>query len=324
MDVERGVAPDAPAPFPIHAALTERLLATPAAQHDADVAHALAVCAGFSYADLKTMLLMAARVGLGRANGVRVAQVVDAMYVFSTAYLLQSACGRVVVLVYRGTELANVGNWLADVDVGDETLSVGGEPSRVHAGFHRNLRATRAAVLEQLALAAAGRSLADPDARVDHPLEALYVAGHSLGGAMAALFALTLAADAPCAGALRAVYTYGQPLVVGGPLTGSAGGVSGRLFRHVRARDPIPALPLASWGRLVHCGIEIRETADGWAPSPEVTAQMSGWWGAWRSLSALFAGEKRRRALRYALTEHGPHKYIAGLRPPGRVSEFGD
>ena len=323
MDVERGVAADVPAPFPIHADLTERLRSTPP-RRDAAVAHALAVCAGFSYADLKTMLLMAARVGLGRANGVRVSQVVDAMYVFSTAYLLQSACGRVVVLVYRGTELANVGNWLADVDVGDEALQVAGEPLRVHAGFHRNLRATRAGVLEQLALAAAGRSLADPDARVDHPLETLYVAGHSLGGAMAALFALTLAADAPFAGALRAVYTYGQPLVVGGPLPGPAAGVAERVFRHVRARDPIPALPLASWGALKHYGVEFRESADGWLPSQEATTQLSGWWGAWRAMSALFAGEKRRRALRYALTEHGPHKYIAGLRPAGRVTEFGD
>ena len=324
MELERGTAAEVRAPFPIHDGLIEHLCAAPAASRDPIIAHALSVCAGFSYADLETMLMMAARIGLGRVHAVRVAQVVDAMYVFSTAYLLQSDCGRVVVLVYRGTELANVGNWLADVDVGDETLRIGDAQIRVHAGFHRNLRATRAGVLDALSLALAGRSLADPDRAVAHPLEALYVAGHSLGGAMAALFALTLGTERSVAERLRAVYTYGQPLVVGGPLPDALQGAAALLARHVRARDPIPALPLASWGRLEHYGVEYRETGDDWIATDTATTQMTGLWGAWRSMSALFAGEKRRRALRYALTEHGPHKYIAGLRPAGRVTEFGD
>lgn len=53
------------------------------------------------------------------------------------------------------------------------------------------------------------------------PLEALYVTGHSLGRAMAVLFALSLIGDeelSSLAERLRAVYTFGQPLVACEPL----------------------------------------------------------------------------------------------------------
>ena len=70
----------------------------------------------------------------------------------------------------------------------------------------------------ELERALAGRSLLDPERGVDHPLEALYVTGHSLGGAMATLFALALDADERSAltATLRAIYTFGQPLTIAG------------------------------------------------------------------------------------------------------------
>ena len=157
---------------------------------------------------------------------VRIAQTVDAMFIFSTAYVFQSACGRVAILCYRGTEPGQLGNWLGNADVGPQSsslsLSDGAENVRVHAGFHRNVRATQWAVLHELTAAVEGRSLANHDAAVDHPLEALYVTGHSLGGAMAALFALTVrgnSAHRAIADRLRAVYTFGQPMAVAGPLS---------------------------------------------------------------------------------------------------------
>jgi len=48
--------------------------------------------------------MMAARLGFDRPVCVRITQIVDAMFIFSTAYLVQSRCGRVVILCYRGTE----------------------------------------------------------------------------------------------------------------------------------------------------------------------------------------------------------------------------
>jgi hypothetical protein len=75
-------------------------------------------------------------------------------------------------------------------------MSLDAESPRVHAGFFLNVRATRVAVMGELQHALERRSLLDPRMSVDHPLEALYVTGHSLGGAMAALFALSVAGTA--------------------------------------------------------------------------------------------------------------------------------
>ena len=41
-------------------------------------------------------------------------------FIFSTAYLVQSHCGRVAILCYRGTEPATLGNWLGDAEIGQD------------------------------------------------------------------------------------------------------------------------------------------------------------------------------------------------------------
>src|SRR5690349_17298690 len=201
MTVERIIAGRCDPPFPIYAHLADDLVVVHHAvdgERDATVAHVLATCAAYGYPDAATVSTMMGRVGLEANACVRITQTVDAMLIFSTAYLVQSRCGRVVILCYRGTEPATLGNWLGDAEVGSEssTMSMedGGPSFRVHAGFHRNVRATWWPVVRELTLALQGRSLVHPGETVESPLEALYVAGHSLGGAMAVLFALKLAA----------------------------------------------------------------------------------------------------------------------------------
>jgi hypothetical protein len=253
------------------------------------------------------------------------------MFIFSTAYLFQSACGRIAILCYRGTEPGRLGNWLGDADVGRESsglsLSDGAERVRVHAGFHRNVRATQWAVLQELTAAVEGRSLANHDAAVEHPLEALYVTGHSLGGAMAALFALTVcgnSAHRSIADRLRAVYTFGQPMAVAGPLTPTAERTGTKVFRHIVPQDPVPALPPAPWGPFVHFGQEYRLAAGEWQRSEAAVEQMPHLRDIRRSLLAFFATETRRRPFRYTIAHHAPDYYIAALRPADRVTEFGD
>ena len=306
MRIERHPIAAPRAPFPLYPDLTERLLASRGDARDPTIAHALMLVAGYAYADCATQTMIAARAGF-TGECMSASQVVDAMFVFSTAYLLKSECGRVAVLVYRGTELANVGNWLGDFDVGDERLADG---TRVHAGFHRNVRATRLPLLEELATMPA--------------LEALWVTGHSLGGAMAVLFAMTLADDA-LARRLRAVYTYGQPLAC--ELSAEAAQRLHEripLHRHVLARDPIPALPVATWGRLSHWGHEYRHTDGAWREADQPTAQMKGVWHAARPILARFGSEKRRASAALTLADHGPHRYLDALRLAGVVSELGD
>jgi hypothetical protein len=253
------------------------------------------------------------------------------MYIFSTAYLVQSRCGRVVILCYRGTETGNLANWLGDAEVGSESstlsLSDGAEKVRIHAGFHRNVRATWWEVLRELTFAVQGRSLADHAERVEHPLEALYVTGHSLGGAMAALFALTVSANSvhrSLADRLRAVYTFGQPMTVAAPLPQATHAAEWKMFRHVIPRDPIPALPPAQWGPFVHFGQEFRYVNGEWQRAESPVAQLASVKEIPRSLLAFFAPEKRRASWRYTVDLHAPHHYIDALRPKDRVTEFGD
>ena len=329
MQIERlSVEASAP-PFPIYADPIGELLRAhlgETADRDSTVAHVLAVLSGYAYSDVATVAMMAGRLGMAGSACVRVAQAVDAMSIFSTAYLLQSGCGRVVVLCYRGTEPANLGNWLGDADVGSHKIDLGGGKLTVHSGFDRNVSATRWAILDLLHAAARGESIGRPSTRVDHPLEALYLAGHSLGGAMAVLFALRLAGDEggrSLDSRLRAVYTFGQPLTTGGPLPQRARSVAGRLFRHVHARDVVPSLPPAAWGALEHFGHEFHYANGQWRRREPAT-QLSSFRDVSRSVLATFAPVKRRDGVAYTIADHGPHHYIAALRPAGRVTEFGD
>ncbi|HUK64464.1 MAG TPA: lipase family protein, partial [Dongiaceae bacterium] len=321
-------------PFPVYPRLVETLAAahlSAPVQRDPTVAHVLATCAGYAYADSETVARMMTRLGLERHGCVRVTQTVDAMLIFSTAYLVQSQCGRVVILCYRGTEPATLGNWLGDADIGPERtrlrLEDGEATIGIHAGFHRNVRATWWQVLEELAVALRGGSLTDHQAHVAHPLEALYVTGHSLGGAMALLFALRVSCDSAhraIADRLRAVYTFGQPMALAPPLPTGIEGVGRKVFRHVLARDPVPVLPPARWGPFVHVGHEYRYADGDWRPAESPVAQLDSLRELSRSLLAFFASARRRGSSRYAFAEHAPHHYIAALRPHDRVTEFGD
>ena len=301
------------------------------ADRDPLVAHVLGTLAGYSYADADTVTTMMARLGLAENACVRISATVPSMLVFSTAYVLQSACGRVVIVGYRGTEGDSLGNWLGDAEVGREwsALSIPGatETVRVHAGFHRNVRTTWLAILEQLNLALQGRSLLNRGVRVRHPLEALYVTGHSLGGAMALLFALRLCGNPAHQGIsskLRAVYTFGQPLTLAAPIPKAVAAVAPRVFRHVTAGDPIPALPPALWGAFQHFGHEYRHAGGEWQRADAPTTQMDSLRELPRSLLAFLAKEKDRASFRYTMGAHGAHHYLAALRPRDRVTEYGD
>ena len=156
---------------------------------------------------------------------------------------------------------------------------------RVHGGFYRNQRATWFDVERALALALEGRSvLTDlptcpntegskaPSAPPEiAKLEALYVTGHSLGGAMAAIAAFRLAYNTSSVRGLesvvakvRGVYTFGQPMVGNEAWANLCRGnaqyelLTKGLFRHVFEDDPVPSLPPIEAGAFEHSGQEYR------------------------------------------------------------------
>ena len=286
MEIERLKGPSPTLPFPVYDDAAGSLLAAHGrddSSRDPVVAHLLGTCAGYAYADTGTIAMVMGRLGRSDNSCVRVAQTVDPMFIASTAYLVQSRCGRIVVLCYRGTEPGNLFNWLGDADTESEPMHLDAELPRVHAGFHRNVRATRLAVMHELQQALEGRSLLDPATNVDHPLEALYITGHSLGGAMAVLLALLVVGNTEhraIAAKLRAVYTFGQPMAVVEPLPDLALTVGRKLFRHITTRDIIPALPPTSWGRFAHFGQEFRYSEGEWRCAEEPTTPLSNMAGS--------------------------------------------
>ncbi|MBO1330884.1 hypothetical protein [Streptomyces sp. VRA16 Mangrove soil] len=267
--------------FPVYADLPDRLLEDKGhPDPDGILPHVLATLSAYAYAgfdqggDAQTVAMMATRLGLEKTRCRVFEQRVDALYIASAAYLVQDRDRRIAILCYRGTQPEDIISILTDADVRPDTLRVDlgdAEPYQVHAGFYRNMRATRYLVLEALERAVRGESI-DPEERGERSdgLEALYITGHSLGAAMAALMAVTLVHEpryAHIARCLRAVYTFGQPMI-GGPALAAAceratdghGNhvLRDRLLRYIYDRDVVPALPprpvgpYAPFGREFH------------------------------------------------------------------------
>ncbi|HVP62917.1 MAG TPA: lipase family protein [Myxococcaceae bacterium] len=334
MSIERIVAGACSDPFPVYPGLADLLAAAHLEapfERDPMVAHVLGTCAGYAYGDTETVSTMMTRLGLDAHTCVRITQVVDTMFIYSTAYVFQSRCGRVVILCYRGTEPANLGNWLGDMDLGPDSSSMpiagGAAELKVHGGFHRNVRATWWPVMQELSAALAGRSLADHGVSVPHPLEALHVCGHSLGAAMALLFSLKLSGEVGCSSVierLRAVYTFGQPMALLAPLPPGIERLDQKVFRHLVKQDPIPALPAGTWGPFVHVGQEFRHLDGEWQRSASPVEQIPNMRKIPRIMFSFFDKQGRREGDQYAFSEHGPQHYLSALRPPEQVSEFGD
>ncbi len=313
------------ATFPVYKDLTGLLIGA-TAHPEARIAHVLATCAGYAYAKAETVAMIMARMGLADNRCQMVAQYVDAMFICSTSFLVRSADGRVAILAYRGTEPTNAINWLTDADVHPDKVAIplAGSDRRyaVHEGFYRNVRATRYELIAALQDALQGG------------LEALYITGHSLGGAMAALMAVMLVTEpayAPIAEKLRAVYTFGQPMI-GSPELAEAcddhGFLGTNVIRYIYRHDVVPWLPPGDSGRFAHFGPEYRfEGNGGWHRREHPTGQMPTVLGLLASPLAFVTRQLdrlRNCEFKYSLDDHAPQHYISRLVPPGTPNEFGD
>ena len=144
---------------------------------------------------------------------------------------------RVVILAFAGTDPLNFANWITDFD----WVPRSGD---LHTGFRM---AADAAWNDSRT---AARTAARLGAR-------LYIAGHSLGGALATLTANRLQRELGIVA--DAVYTYGMPRTGGPGLVGEYGAVLGaRTFRFVHGGDIVPSVPppelgFRHVGRLLSC-----------------------------------------------------------------------
>ncbi|HWY74991.1 MAG TPA: lipase family protein, partial [Verrucomicrobiae bacterium] len=144
-------------------------------------------------------------------------------------------CGSYVVIAVRGT--ASLHNFLEDADVWKVPFVSG----KVHHGFEKCWNAIEVQVI-QLALTMTGGG------------KPLYITGHSLGGAIAALIAdrWTL-----LSWPITSVYTFGQPRVGDKQWAHTYDLEKGsRTFRVVNEEDIVPRVPGVLAG-FRHCGQEI-------------------------------------------------------------------
>ena len=340
-------------PNPVYRDLPGRL-ATARVVPDADIAFVLAVCSSYAYGDAATVAAIMDRLGLTKNRCRMVSEYVDALFLTSTAYLIQSDDGRVAILCYRGTPPTSLITWVTDFQVEPVKVRVpapsGPGSGEVHGGFYRNVRSTRFKIVKLLEDAIAGRSILDPaenptDRPPEHGLKALYVTGHSLGGASAALFAALLIAEPGQYGGvdpgtytgirdrLRAVYTYGSPMV-GDPAFAAACNrdrfLGKRVIRFVYANDVVPRVPPRASGRFEHFGRECHYTPGGpggrWQPSQPRKQIRSILRVATAPLAVVAKTLTATRRIRFraSLSDHFPQYYIDALAPGALRSEFGD
>jgi hypothetical protein len=234
----------------------------------------------------------------------------EPMLVVATAFLVRS--GPVGVLCFRGTEPMRAVSWLTDVNVQPtQFLSMG----RVHGGFIRNLRAVWSDVDAEVGPACQGR---DGGSK----LEALYLTGHSLGGAMAVLAAATLFKDPQWKAwrnVVRGVYTYGQPMVGDPEFAASCEAAFGFMhFRHVFEHDLVPRMPPTLVGRFEHSGMEYAGSADGgWSPRRRAVSQASSVLSIPIAFAAFLLEQIPLLAgvpLPYSIGDHSPNGYLEAFR----------
>lgn len=284
---------------------------------DGRCAYLCACLSAWSYGGGQAMADVAYRLGFGEGAECYALQARNsALFTDTDAFYLRSADGRLGVLAYRGTELDDPTDLLTDIDVIKAPFPEG--QGQVHGGFLRALMPLWDAIVALTT---------DPATRVEH----LFITGHSLGGALAAVTAVALghwghvALAAPSPGAtlhaagtpvLRGLYTFGQPMVGDEEMAAWAERLLGHLtHRHIYGSDVIPHLPPVSSGRFAHFGSTYRVVAGRFARAED---------GGKQSLSALLdvglgaAGFVARRVLPLpvplSLGDHMPGNYVRVCR----------
>jgi hypothetical protein len=337
--------------FPVYRDLV-KTLANAKACPDETIAYVLAVCSAYAYSDVETVATMMARMGLEENHCVMIEEYVDVMFITSTSFLIQSKDGRVVILCYRGTPPTSLITWLTDANLEPTRIAIpspsGTREGDVHGGFYRNVRSTRYEILNLLERALDGKSVRrDDDRKLDHKLEALYITGHSLGAASASMLALMLVTDPayePAVEKLKAVYTYGGPMIASREIAADCDEddlLHDRVIRYVYANDIVPQLPPSESGDFAHFGTgyqyKLKGKAElkgktGWVQNDAPRKQLRNLLNIFDSPLTLLAGDFKltgRLQFHASLRDHLPQYYITALMPQepkdrGVRSEFGN
>jgi hypothetical protein len=218
--------------------------------YDPEVAYLLSVISTWCYSDKKTLKNVLKREHIaGRKPDLFKSFTVEnpALPVDANGFLISykaSGGTPLNVLCFRGTEPNNLVDVLTDALV-EKHVWDRQTDEWVHRGFFLSLDVLWPEIAHTLGELGG----------------ALYITGHSLGGAIAVLAARRLL-DAEVPGpSLRGVYTFGQPMVGNARFAASCDAMP--LYRHVYGRDLVPHLPPTGIGagEYVHFG-ELRRAGE--------------------------------------------------------------
>lgn len=142
----------------------------------------------------------------------------------------------IILLAFRGTESDKIIDILVDLFALKKKIFWG----KAHVGFYAALDV----VFKEICLTL--KELQDNQ-------QPIWIAGHSLGGALATLAAARLAYEGEIKG-VKGVYTYGQPLVGNKEFkTNFENALKGKFYRLTNFKDPVSLVPLKCW-RFHHVG----------------------------------------------------------------------
>ncbi|MGK3985485.1 lipase family protein [Sorangium sp. So ce136] len=285
--------------------------------HDRFLAHVLGRASAWAYSDLDSFaraMYCSQRIA---TEFVSVATTNPALSVHTTAYLAQSHDRRMVIVCFRGTELQNFATWMTSGSTHPDLLLSSGHvhggffratsvlwnavqtllysaqkghsicdaAMRMKSEFgncdrHESQRC-RDAKSFQIDRPADGPIDLPPAPTSEDPdrLEALYITGHSLGGAMAVLTGALIYESHEfqyLQRKLRGIYTFGQPMVGYRDFAEIFGKRFGhKLFRHLYDHDIVPALPPRTAGHFVHFGEEYTSSDEGWTRQQSNTTRVA-------------------------------------------------
>ncbi|CAB9517446.1 Lipase (class 3) [Seminavis robusta] len=290
-----------------HQILSDTLVRVQPGQYSPLAAKLLMQLAGWSYSDFDTFQDEVANNILEDPHEMEMIMMQvknQPMMVQATAQMIRTRDKRVAIVVFRGTELTNIVNWMTDAiskqtdfyKLPKKNMSSSCEKDyvKVHTGFRNNFdkvwfgdRGIQRHLLNPELMRHDYDYETPRDQQTHIPseqdeLEAIYICGHSLGGAMAFLAGLYMGAllnnhndkqqsNNTLFSKLRGVYTYGSPMVVNDWDRNTCERICGHVtFRHVYYNDIVPHLPPLSTGAFDHVGSEYRyHPRTGWRKRQE-------------------------------------------------------
>ncbi|KAJ2735723.1 hypothetical protein IW152_001361 [Coemansia sp. BCRC 34962] len=153
----------------------------------------------------------------------------------SAGYIARNPDKKLIIVAFRGTD--NILQWVDNTDVWQMQWPAALNNSYVHRGFLRGYLSVQAIVLNYV-----------KEIATEYPDYSISLAGHSLGGAKAAICLLDLSLTMPELLPRLRLYTQGQPRVGNRGFANAINALGVLISREVYEYDLIPRLPLASMG----------------------------------------------------------------------------